>query len=266
MKLVLVCLLVLTTAGCGGATRTTERRHEAAGRAGAAAHSEPSKRAPTLTEALAPLRPEGAEAVLAPLTAAPTDASAHQRAAVFYADTRASGMTLLWGLTHAGLGGNDPSVGEAMGRVLRERITAEREGTTTHLATQLAPGAMPAVAADDGSLTAPVAHIFETMFAVSCAGFHGTWTLAGATDAFVLFVRVSSTERALEPHVEVLPWLRALDAAGHLEGLLQDLLAPGFAGDAVDAARVSAARAYVAAHPFVPTHPILPDDFVPFRP
>lgn len=270
MKLVHVCLSAAVIAGCGGAARARDTTEgpapAAAGDARPASRDEADERAPTLADALAPLRPAGAEAVLGPLTAGPADASAHARAAVFYGDTRSGGMTLLWGLTHAALGGSDPAVGEAMGRVLRGRISVRREGTTTHIATQLAPGSMPAVVADDGSLTAPVAHLFEGLFAASCARFDGTWTLASATEAFAFFVGLSSAQPMLEPHVELMPWLRALAAAGHLEGLVAGLLAPAFPGEIPDAARVGAARAYVAAHPFVPTHAALPDDFIPFRP
>jgi hypothetical protein len=217
-----------------------------------------------------PLRPDGSDVVLDRLAGAPTDAAAHAAAARFFANTDAAGMSLIWGTAHAALGGTDPAVPEAMLSVLRGRVTATSTGTTRSVSTRLAPGAVP-VLVIDGVGSAPVAHLYEIRVSPALAIWGGSAIDLGDLTAIVRAISESGHPGAagFDAHVELVQWIAALTAAGHLDAFVARLFAVALPEQAAahftahPEAR-AALEAFVAAHPFRPTHAVMPDDLVSF--
>lgn len=224
--------------------------------------------------ALAPLRPDGAQAVLGPLEGGPPDADALARAAVFYADTDAAGMTLLWGLAHGAMRGGsdpDPDVASAIVQVLDERIKVSQQDGKTNVSTKLAPGAVPVIQRD-GEQLAPVAHLFEQFFAPTLGpAVVDGWSREDYVQALAGFVQFQHGKSTfLDEHIEVLSWLGRLHEAGHLEAFFVLLLGAALpdalaAYEQTHADGLAAARSYLTSHPFRPSRAVLPDDLVPLR-
>lgn len=213
--------------------------------------------------------------MLLPLERSPGEPAALARAATFYAGTDAAGMALLWGLTHAATApesGEREAIALAMARVLRERITVtSNDGNSRRVSTRLAPGAMPALARPDGSVHAPVAHVFELQFVPALARFTGEWRLSDAVTAFAMYVAmIEQNPGPLDGYVELHAWLVRLRAAGHLEAFLIDALGPAFPEEHAaytqsNEAALTAARAYVTEQPLRSSHAVLPDRLVRIR-
>lgn len=260
---VVACSLLVLIAGCGSSGRTQSLASpEAVGVGGSSSGSSSGRAEEARHPALAPLRPAGADEVNAALTRAPSDVAANARAAVFYSGTDVAGMALLYGMTHVALSGDGGLVAEPMVRVLRERIVVRVDGTTRHIATRLAPGSMPAIASGDGSLRAPVAHVFELQIGPALATFEGGWTLAKVVAMLQSLVAGLRDGSPLDSRVELNRWLVRLADAGHLAGFAAVAFGPGLGETS---AEVGAARAWIAAHPFRPSHAVLPDDLVRIR-
>lgn len=252
-------------AGCGGSTSA------ATAETAAASARESTPPAPSSRhEALAPLRPAGTEEALEGLERDPGSARAHARAAISYAPTDAAGMAILWGLTRAAMSPDaldEAEVAAAMVSVLRERAVVTREGSRGSVSVRFAPGAVPAFEAPDGSVSAPVAHVFEMMFAPALAIFDGEWSLHSIAAVLGLYVTMLERGSPLDSYVELHRWLVRLAAGGHLEAFVHAVFGPAFPDErtAYDAARVDAMRAHVRENPLRPTHAVLPDHLVRIR-
>lgn len=216
--------------------------------------------------ALAPLRPAGTEAVLASLEEAPRPRG-HAEAATRYAGTDAAGMALVWGLTAGAINFDHAwrvEVATTMKQVLSERIVVTEGGA--HIAIHLAPGATPALQQPDGSLLAPVAHLFETVFSaavapVAAAAANG-WSgdaVRGLVDGYAQLVARGTP---IDPVMPLNQWLVELRQAGHLDGFALHVFD---AATPDDVAAVDAARTWVVDHPLTIDRATLPDDLVPMR-
>lgn len=252
-----VLVLLLATAACGGAQRNETSHRTSSDEAPARAEPAPARH-----PALAPLRPAGADPVLAALERAPAEPGAYARAAAFFADTDVAGMTLLYGLSHVAMGGDPVAVAEPMARVLRERITVVPTSSGRQVSTRLAPGTMPAFADASGSLEAPLAHLFEVQVTIALAGFGGTWTLDGVTEAVSAYVAMlRSPNTLLDARLELHQWLLALEGAGHLPSFVALAFGPAFPDQASLA--TDGARAWIAANPLRPRQALMPDALMP---
>jgi hypothetical protein len=162
-------------------------------------------------------------------------------------------------------------LGGAMARVLAERITITIDGATRHIATSLAPGAMPAIAAADGSLSAPIAHLFELQIGPALARVDAQWTLASIVTVWTGYVALVGQQGApFAAGLELHRWLLELDAAGHLEAFVTSAFGSAFPDEraqygASHGDAIAAANTWIAAHPFRPTHGVMPDDLVRIR-
>lgn len=250
-----VSLLVL--AGCGGGAGDARASHDGATGGGETSATSTRVARPT-HPALAPLQPPGSDAVDEGLTRAPRRADAYAESARFYAETDAAGMALLYGLAHVALGGDDGAVSDAMARVLRERITVTGDTTRRHVSTRLAPGSMPAFASDDGSMRAPVAHVFELALVPALATFLGEWTMPVVVAMLDGYVQRGHS--LLDEAVELNGWLGQLAEAGHLPGFAALAFGPGLGLEIGEDA--AAAREWIETHPFAPTRAFFPDDLV----
>ena len=267
LPIFLASLVCLAGCGSGSTGNTTQRDTEASSGSEERETAPRSPRAPA-HPALAPLRPFGADGVLAAIEHAPHDAAAYARAAAFFADTDVAGMTLVYGLSYVAMGGEPIEVASSMARVLRERITTTPTEDGRRVSTRLAPGSMPALAAADGSISAPIAHVLEMQLLLGLAMFDGQWTLPQI--ATVLSVYASGRGGPLDAHLELQRWLADLAAGGHLEGFVGLAFGPAFPGDlatleAATPGAIDAARAWIGAHPFRPSRAVLPDDLVRVR-
>lgn len=264
--ILLVSLVYLAGCGGGSAGGASSGPTETSSAGGEAPRS--SSRAP-VHPALAPLRPAGADDVLAAIERAPRAPAAYARAAAFFADTDVAGMTLVYGLSHVAMGGEPSEVAGSMARVLRERITTTPTERGRRVSTRLAPGSMPAIAAEDGSMSAPVAHVLEVQLLPTLAAFDGQWTLPQIAAALSGYA--SGRGAPLDARLELQRWLAELVAAGHVEGLVGLAFGPAFPDElatfeaASTPGAIDAARAWIAAHPFRPSRPVLPDDLVRIR-
>lgn len=267
-------LAAVSLVGCGGGAVSGGAANGGTRDAHTASGSENSSGRTVRHAALAPLRPAGAEAVLAPLERGERGAAAYARAASFYARTDAAGMGLIYGLTCAALSpecAGDERIASLMAGVLRERISMTEQGESRRVSTRLAPGSMPAIQARDGSLSAPVAHLFEVQFVPALVEFHGTWTLEGVVGALANYVSISAQHASpVSANLELDGWLAELAAAGHLDAFVAMVFGPAFgpelaSWDASHPRAIDAARTWATANPFEPTQAPLPDDLVRIR-
>lgn len=217
------------------------------------------------------MRPAGTDGALRALASGPDNADAYAEAALAYAATDVPAMTLLWGLSYQAMGGGaaDTALAGALAKVLNERILAkpdERHQVTFNV--RLAPGQMPMRRELDGSVQAPVAHVFEALFSPSVTGFRPPWTIEQFYDVLSTWVGVVASQgTALDERVEVDHWLVTTAKAGHLEAFCYQLLGPAFpaqlkAYKAANAAELKAYRDFLEASAFHPARAPMPDDLV----
>ncbi len=256
--------LCLTLVGCAGSAEPAPARENdspsTSGGATAPAEAEPARH-----PALAPLRPAGSEAVLASLGETPGPRQ-HADAAAFYADTDAAGMTIVWGLTAGAINFDHAwraDVAAAMKRVLSDRIEVTEGGARTSV--RLAPGATPALQQPDGSLLAPTAHLFETVFSAAVAPVAASrsgleWTGETLRQVLDAYTQLAAQGTPIDSVAPINGWLVELQQAGHLDGFAVHVFD---AATADDAAAVDAARGWVAAHPPTIDRATMPDDLVP---
>lgn len=241
-----------------------------------AAPAEPAPKGPQespgFADTLAALRPTGTEAALTALNAAPTSAEPYAQAALAYAPTNAPGMSLLWGMSYQAMGGgkSDAALATALSKVLTERILASpaENGTDVNFNLRLAPGQMPARQNADGSIEAPLAHVFEGSFGPAVVGFRPPWTIEQFYDAISTWAGIVSAHGTpLDEKLELDAWLVATAKAGQLEAFCHQLLGPAFAAEykaykAGHAAELKSYQAYLKASAFRPTRALMPDDMV----
>jgi len=227
---------------------------------------------PGFADAVALLRPAAAQSALQRLAAAPTEARAYAQAALAYASTDAPGMTMLWGMTYQAMGGgaSDAEVATAFSKVLTDRILArpDEHGRQVSFNLRLAPGQMPLRQQPNGSVHAPIAHVFEALFGPAVTGFRPPWTIEQFYDVSSNWAGlIASHGTALDERVELNGWLVTLAKAGHLEAFCYRLLGPAFPAElkayaAKNAAELRAYQDYLKATPLRPTQAYMPDDLV----
>jgi hypothetical protein len=230
------------------------------------------EQSPGFADTMALLRPPGTEGALQALAAAPSDAAAHAQAALAYAPSDVPAMTLLWGLTYQAMGGGaaDADVAAALSKVLAERITAAHDEQTKQVSfnLRLAPGQMPVRKAADGSVYAPLAHVFEGLFSPAVTGFRPPWTIEQFYDVLSTWVGVLATHgTALDDTLELDAWLVALAKAGHLEAFCYRLLGPAFPAElkaykAAHGAELKAYQEFSKASALRPKRAVMPDDLI----
>jgi hypothetical protein len=224
---------------------------------------------------MARLRPSGTESAVAALSAAPTEAEPYAKAALAFAPTDVPAMTLIWALTYQAMGGgsSDAAVASALSLVLRERIrTVHNEQTQRdELNIRLAPGQMPARQEANGTVLAPIAHVFEMSFSPAFTGMQPPWTIEQFYDALSAWVgEVASHGTPLDQQLELDAWLVTLAKAGHLEAYCHALLGPAFPAElksyrAKSAAAYKAYQSYLKSSALHPKQAPLPDDLVRIR-
>jgi hypothetical protein len=221
---------------------------------------------------MAALRPAEADAALAAITADPAAAAPYAQAALAYAATDAAGMTLLWGMTYQAMGGGpeDAVVARALSEVLVQRIVASpaENGQDVTLNLRLAPGAMPTRTNPDGSVEAPLDHVFEALLGPAVVGFRPPWNIEQFHDAISSWAGLVSAHRTpLDEKVELNGWLVATAKSGHLEAYCHQLLGPAFPTEVKaykkgNAAALKAYQAYLQTAALKPTRAVQPDDLV----
>jgi len=184
-------------------------------------------------------------------------------------------MTLIWGMTYQAMGGGkaDAAVAEALSLVLRERIKQIHNEQTQRdeLNVRLAPGQMPARQQADGSVVAPIAHVFEMSFSPAFTGMKPPWTIEQFYDALSSWVgEVALHGTPLDERVELDAWLVATAKAGHLEAYCHALLGSAFPAElrqyrAKSGAQLKAYQSYLKSSALQPQKPVLPDDLVRVR-
>lgn len=239
--------------------------------ASAATAPEP-RETPGFSETLALLRPAGTETALAELSAAPSGAESYAKAALAFAPTDAPAMTLIWAMTYQAMGGgkSDGAVAQALSVVLRERVrTVHNEQTQRdELNVRLAPGQMPARQEPDGSVHAPIAHVFETSFSPAFTGLKPPWTIQQFYDALSSWVgEVASHGTPLDERLELDAWLVVLARAGHLEAYCHALLGPAFPAElkqyrAKSGVALRAYQSYLKGSALHPKQAPMPDELV----
>ncbi|HXK18311.1 MAG TPA: hypothetical protein VNG33_10940, partial [Polyangiaceae bacterium] len=179
---------------------------------------------------------------------------------------------LLWGLSYQAMGGgkSDATLAAALAKVLTDRITATRDAQSKQVSfnLRLAPGQMPVQKDVDGSVRAPLAHVFESLFSPAVTGFRPPWTLEEFYDVLSSWVGAVATHGTpLDDTLELDGWLVALAKAGHLEAFCYRLLGPAFPAElkAYQASHLAELKAYqdfskVAA--LRPKRAVMPDDLV----
>jgi hypothetical protein len=227
---------------------------------------------PGFAETMAKLRPPAAAAAAQALAAAPADAPAYAQAALAYSTTEVPAMTLIWGMTYQALGGGkeDAAVAAALSKVLSERILVNRVENTDRIDynLRLAPGQMPARQEPDGSVLAPVAHVFEGVFGSTLMGFRPPWTIEQFYDVVSTWTGlVASQGTPLDEKLGLNAWLVTTAKAGHLGAYCHQLLGPAFASElkSYKAKNASALRAYddyLKVSALEPTRAVMPDDLV----
>ena len=250
-------------AGCGGASETTAEDQTAATEASATSSSggdASESSSPADHPALAPLRPTGADAVLGPLAASP-GVEEHAAAALFYAQTDAPGMTLLWGMTAGAVAFDHPRRAElagAMRGVLERRVIANGDG---QVSVRLAPGATPAFQLADGRMVAPMCHLYEVVIGTALAPQASSgWSATTLRAAMDTYAQIAAQGTPVDAVIPLHAWLVQLEAAGHLDGYTAhvfDVATPE------DEAKVQAAREWIAANPLQLARATLPIDLVP---
>jgi hypothetical protein len=233
--------------------------------------AQPSE-SPGYAETMARLRPAAAAQSLQALVAAPADVQAYAHATLAYATTDVPAMALIWGMTHQALGGgkDDATVAVALAKVLNERIVVTRDPDTQRADynLRLAPGQMPARQEADGSVHAPLAHVFESMFGTTVMGYRPPWTIEQFYDAISSWVGLASTQGTpLDETLELNAWLVTTAKSGHLEAYCHQLLGPAFALElkaykAANASAFGAYKDYLKGNTIKPTRAALPDDLV----
>lgn len=236
-----------------------------------AAPAEPQE-SPGFAEAMASLRPSGTEAALASLGAAPASAEPYAQAAIAYATSDAAGMALLWGMTYQAMGGgaSDAALARALSQVLVERIVAgpAENGQDVNFSLRLAPGRMPLRQHPDGSLEAPLVHVFEALFGRAVMGFRPPWTVEQFHDAISTWAgTVSVLGTPLDEKVELNRWLVLTAKAGHLEAFCFQLLGSAHPAElkaykATSSAELKAYKNYLKGAALEPSRAVMPDDLV----
>jgi hypothetical protein len=230
------------------------------------------KESPGFGPALVSLRAAGTENALQALANAPTDPEAYAQAALAYASTDVPGMSMLWGLTYQAMGGgtSDAAVANAFAKLLTERITAAHDEQTKQVSfnLRLAPGQMPVRKEADGSVRAPLAHVFESLFSPAVTGFRPPWTIEQFYDVLSTWVGVLATHgSALDDTLELDGWLVTLAKAGHLEAFCYRLLGPAFPAElkaykASHSAQLKAYQDFSKASALRPKRAVMPDDLI----
>lgn len=229
---------------------------------------------PGFNETLASLRPPGTEKTLQLLASAPNDALAYANAALAYAPTDVAGMALLWGLTYQAMGGgaSDAAVAAALAKVLTERIVAKpNEHNDATFNVRLAPGQMPTRQELDGTLHAPVAHVFEGLFSPAITGFRPPWTIEQFHDVLSTWAGLVATQGTpLDALVPLDGWLVVAAKAGHLEAFCYQLLGSAFPAElkaykAGNAKALKVYREFVKANALRPSHAPMPDELVSLK-
>jgi hypothetical protein len=238
----------------------------------AASPPAPPSESPGYAETMGRLRPPAAASALQALVAAPSDAQAYAQATLAYASTEVPAMALIWGMTYQALGGgkDDAVVASVLAKVLSEHVVYKRdtEADRADYNLRLAPGQMPARQHADGSVQAPLAHVFEGFFGTMVMGYRPPWTIAQFYDSVSNWAGVvSAHETPLDEKLELNAWLVTTAKGGHLEAYCHQLLGPAFAPElkAYKAANGSAFRAYkdyLKGSAIKPTRAVLPDDLV----
>jgi hypothetical protein len=238
------------------------------------AASEPAQpsESPGYAETMAKLRPPEAAAAAQTLAAAPADAQAYAQATLAYATTDVPAMTLIWGMTYQALGGgkDDAAVAAALSKVLTERILVNRveNSDRTDYNLRLAPGRMPARQEPDGSVLAPVAHVFEGIFGTTVMGYRPPWTIEQFYDALSNWTGlVAAQGTPLDEKLELNAWLVTTAKAGHLEAYCHQLLGPAFSAELKsykggNAGAFRAYKDYLKVSALKPTRAVMPDDLV----
>jgi hypothetical protein len=183
-------------------------------------------------------------------------------------------MALLWGLTYQAMGGgaSDAAVAGALTKVLTERIVAKpNEHNDVTFNVRLAPGQMPTRQELDGTLHAPVAHVFEGLFSPAITGFRPPWTIEQFHDVLSTWAGLVATQGTpLDALVPLDGWLVVAAKAGHLEAFCYQLLGSAFppelkAYKAGNAKALKVYREFVKANALRPSHAPMPDELVSLK-
>jgi len=184
-------------------------------------------------------------------------------------------MTLLWGMSYQAMGGgaSDAALATAFANVLAERITAthDAQAKESSFNVRLAPGQMPARREADGSVHAPLAHVFEGVFSPAVTGFRPPWTIEKFYDVLSTWVGLLATHGTpLDETLELDAWLVTLAKAGHLEAFCYRLLGPAFPAElkAYRTSHVAELKAYQDfsnSAALRPKRAALPDELVRIR-
>jgi hypothetical protein len=232
-------------------------------------------------DVVALLHPPSVEPRLAALRDEPTSAPAYADAATSYADTDVGIMTFFYGITYGALdlgGSRSEDVARAIARTFRERARVASGGCTMNVAYELLPGSYWVTdERPDGSHRVPLAHVLNVVFSQSARLIPEDLTqpswfdLTRRTLAAYLRGLVSSQMFIGGESLEIAGWLGELEASGHLDAFVQELVLPAFpevsaAAPAVDATSIGGLREHVAAHPFRPTRAPLAHDLVTAAP
>lgn len=227
--------------------------------------------APGFAEAIAALRPAAAASALTALQAQPQNRELYAQAAGAYAATDVPAMTLIWGMTYLAMGGgeSEPQVTQAFVKVLNERVVVARdaEGRVAYNV-RLAPGQMPTREQPDGSIDAPLAHAFESMFGATLVGFEPPWSVEQLYDVLSSWAGLVATRGTpLDEVLELDGWLVTLAKAGHLEAYCFRLVGSAFPGElkAYKAGHAKALKAldeHLKNAALLPTQAAMPDALV----
>jgi hypothetical protein len=180
-------------------------------------------------------------------------------------------MTLVWGMTYQAMGGGkqDAALANAFAQVLGERISVKPdEHGKESLSLRLAPGQMPVKQAGDGSLRAPLAHVFEALLGSVMLSFHGAWSVAEYYDVLSNWVAlVDARGTPLDEAMPIDDWLVSLAKAGQLEAYTYQLLGAAFplelkAYAAKHAPELKAYKAYLKTAALSPKRVAEPDDLI----
>lgn len=205
-------ILSVLLVGCSGASSASPSTPPAAAS---------PQRAPVAVDTTWPeavyrqLRPDAYEPLVGALINAPS-AESYAQASLAYAQSDVASMSLIWGLTAYGAGGEAPALQESMRSVLERRITPREGG----ISVRLAPGSTPVL----GGMQTSTAHALEThaLHAVVGSGFGlqvQEWTpeaIQGFWEAYVVLLVRRQTLASVPVHI----WLVRAAQAGLLRGVI----------------------------------------------
>lgn len=265
--LALLTLLALAT-GCGGSTATTTTApQETTVNAQTGTVAVPDARRGRTAESFAPLRPASVADILTRMDRDPEDPDLYSRAAIAYADTPYSGMTLVYAQTYRILsthGSRTVDTTNAMARIIRDKITVAPNGTDVVM--DLAAGEMPTIRNRDGASMAPFVYLYQVLMdRASGLATAQRGTLEGA--AAVINQQLVVTCRGDDPLLdeELFHTLCGISAAGHRDTYAHWVVGPAFAAEweawqTAHTTGVNQFLSYLAAHPFRPRTPMRADD------